>query len=507
MSVWWLALAHGATWSVPGDFPTVVDAVAAAQSGDVIEVGPGTWTGRISADVPLTLRSTDGPTTTVLASAEPTVPTISNAVDLTVEGFTLICTGSGGLRNYADTTLTDVVLTGCTTAPALDVLPALSGQPTTTRMTDVRLEDPPASATAVVTENTNLILERVEVSGPATPSTGGLFSSVGGSWIFTDVTVSDLDLSAAVFEGSGLGSAVWTRVDIHCTAADGGASIDAGTTTLEAVRMWKVSTNAWPLLDLWGLVDAEHLTLAGTETQPLIGAGSGAILTLRNSALVYGSAAVSGNPVSLEGSYNLFAPGMSVHTDPTWANALSGDGTLTTEPQFAAWSANGPCDQDDLSPAVGSPLLDAGAPGTFDADGTAADLGASGGPEGYGLSITDSDQDGVQDPDDCAPFDPTISPWADDIPYDGQDQDCDGADLTDVDGDGFDAAQVGGPDCDDTDPTVHPEAEEDPGPVDRDCDGLSDPTLPIEPVGCTTAPSPGAPMVLLFLLPFVLRRP
>ncbi len=60
------------------------------------------------------------------------------------------------------------------------------------------------------------------------------------------------------------------------------------------------------------------------------------------------------------------------------------------------------------------------------------------------------------------------------IPYDGVDQDCDGQDLTDVDGDGFDAPEAGGQDCDDNDAAVHPEAVEACTGVDDDCDGLID---------------------------------
>jgi len=45
---------------------------------------------------------------------------------------------------------------------------------------------------------------------------------------------------------------------------------------------------------------------------------------------------------------------------------------------------------------------------------------------------------------------------SDEIPYDGLDQDCDGADLSDVDGDGYHAVIAGGEDCDDQDSEVRP---------------------------------------------------
>jgi len=53
------------------------------------------------------------------------------------------------------------------------------------------------------------------------------------------------------------------------------------------------------------------------------------------------------------------------------------------------------------------------------------------------------------------------------VPYDGVDQDCDGADLTDQDGDGWDGGSgLDAEDCDDADPEVHP------GAVDACYDGV-----------------------------------
>ena len=74
---------------------------------------------------------------------------------------------------------------------------------------------------------------------------------------------------------------------------------------------------------------------------------------------------------------------------------------------------------------------------------------------------------------DCDDGDSGVHPGGTETAYDGVDQDCDGADLVDVDADGEAAAAVGGGDCNDADPAVYPEAEETwgNGVTDNDCDG------------------------------------
>ena len=86
----------------------------------------------------------------------------------------------------------------------------------------------------------------------------------------------------------------------------------------------------------------------------------------------------------------------------------------------------------------------------------------------------DSDGDGILSGADCNDADITIFPGALDVPYDGIDQDCDGDDVTDADGDGFDAIVAGGTDCDDVDPDINPGATEILGNLeDDDCNAAT----------------------------------
>lgn len=133
-----------------------------------------------------------------------------------------------------------------------------------------------------------------------------------------------------------------------------------------------------------------------------------------------------------------------------------------------------------------------GVDGYQDCDDENADVypGAVEIPDGFdnncNACIDDLDMDGdgygyVATPRECArdcdDTDANAYPQAPETAYDGVDQDCDGADLCDVDEDGFasDDALCGGDDCDDVNPAVKPGAEEiDEDGIDNDCDGETD---------------------------------
>jgi hypothetical protein len=77
--------------------------------------------------------------------------------------------------------------------------------------------------------------------------------------------------------------------------------------------------------------------------------------------------------------------------------------------------------------------------------------------------------------DDCDDTDATAYPGAPEVWYNGVDNACDGGDDYDQDGDGHQSADFGGDDCADTDAGVNPDADEvwyD--GVDQDCDGNDD---------------------------------
>ena len=124
----------------------------------------------------------------------------------------------------------------------------------------------------------------------------------------------------------------------------------------------------------------------------------------------------------------------------------------------------GDCDDDDEFTFPGAAELESADECMTDAD-----------EDGYGAIAVGSTD--ITIGSDCDDGEATIYPGAEEVAYDAIDQDCDGADLCDVDADGFDydGAECFGDDCNDDDPDINASSTEiwyD--GVDQDCDGGSD---------------------------------
>ena len=140
-------------------------------------------------------------------------------------------------------------------------------------------------------------------------------------------------------------------------------------------------------------------------------------------------------------------------------------GNISVDPLYADFVADGSW-ADSLLLTSYSPVRDAGDPDLADLDGSRSDMGSYGGPE---AADGDADGDGVlRSESDCDDSEASAYPGAEEVWYDGVDQDCDGSDDYDRDGDGVPYPE----DCEDEDPEIHPGAKDPEGDgVDQDCDG------------------------------------
>ncbi len=149
------------------------------------------------------------------------------------------------------------------------------------------------------------------------------------------------------------------------------------------------------------------------------------------------------------------------------------------DPEFAGWSDDADCWNDDFRLTLGSPGIDAGDPSDLDPDGSLADLGAHGGPSASTESLSDffgnldpgpnptlrvvpglpDVEDGADVPedvdDDADPADPAEDPGTDPESAEqrssfDRDDPCPGVENIDSDGDGVLSCE----DCDDSDPRV-----------------------------------------------------
>jgi hypothetical protein len=181
------------------------------------------------------------------------------------------------------------------------------------------------------------------------------------------------------------------------------------------------------------------------------------------------------------GDYNLFYNTVATNDTATFTS-FPGQHSVFGDPQFQGY-VPGDCESVFWLERT-SPAVDAGHPQILDLDLSPIYPGATEIPyDGIdqncdGADLTDVDGDGWDggpSGPDCDDSAYSVHPGATEIPYDGVDQDCAGGDLVDVDSDGWPGWQVGGADCNDQANAINPDGTEvwyD--GVDQDCDGNDD---------------------------------
>jgi hypothetical protein len=98
---------------------------------------------------------------------------------------------------------------------------------------------------------------------------------------------------------------------------------------------------------------------------------------------------------------------------------------------------------------------------TSSSSSTTGGSGGDGGADPF-ADLDDDGHDSIEHGgDDCDDSDATVYPGADDVVGDGVDQNCDGLDGVDSDADGHASQESGGLDCDDAESGVHPGASDD----------------------------------------------
>jgi predicted outer membrane repeat protein len=374
--------------------PTLVGAVSAAVDGDVLVVHDASSSEQVVvAGKQLTLLSVAA---TRWSSSAPL--RLEAGADVTVAGFVF----DGVIDNA-------VHLTGGSRFEArytsfLGQVIGIYVDDGDVVLSDVSFRDHVTYGTMLVVVRGTATLDRVEF-------VDNLSSEVAGLWVMADGQVdarsvqfvrntSTVDGGGAVrcegvctFEdtrfvenGSLAGAAVWSTGTLQLTRAmvcenrsiAAVVSVFAGSAVLENVAFLDNYTSQEGLVNAWAPTTISHSTFVG-NLSPFASA-----LDVRS---------------ELNVSSTLFADNRSgnvaVWVDPNQA---------TVTDSWNAWyrnaggNANGPVDPSDLVgqdpllpagggcswrrvvPGVGSPLLDAGAPGTSDPDGSRADIGATGGP-------------------------------------------------------------------------------------------------------------------------------
>ncbi len=177
--------------------------------------------------------------------------------------------------------------------------------------------------------------------------------------------VTTMDLSQTDLEGSrlgilGTGGSVYGEVDV---ATNGGSFNLSNFLAMGSAQM--------------GVMADAELSLS----QVTVGGYELALHTERPATL--SEAILVSNGTALSGAWAISYSDLYNNGESGLEGATVGAGMLAADPRLMQWTPDRDSSNDNFSLAFGSPAMDAGRPGVFDVDGSPADLGALGGPQGW----------------------------------------------------------------------------------------------------------------------------
>jgi len=366
--------------NVPGDASTIQEAIDSAVSGDLVCVGPGTYTENLTFLEPgVGLLGVDGASATILdgGGVESVVTVESKVEETSIRGVTLTHGAVHGgiyLRNNADLTLQYAVVTDNDSVGSGG---GISGS-----------------------EANHITLRHVSLTDNSADNHGGGIS-VG--------TASRLEASDIIVSGNSAGSrggggdSPEAGVEIHNGLISGNTADSGGggwNGLADLTNVLVVGNSGTGLREPSELINVVVASNDGTGVQ-LSDSGS---VTMVNTIVAdndgYG---ISGEDSDLDQTFcNVWNNASGDYNDVE--DATGQDGNVSVDPGFLN-PANG-----DYHLAAGSDLVGAGAPSLQNPDGSPSDIGVYGGPD---AESWDLDWDGYGEWWLPGPYDPGTSPGMD----------------------------------------------------------------------------------------------